>query len=241
MTFLELGILRLIIPLVILRYPLPGILAAQVLDKYDWKLLPFATEGDYVFYQYWDKSLDSFYLTLALIVSQRWPNQFARRLAVATYSYRMVGVGLFFIFGDQRLFLLFPNIFEGLFVFIEVYLLITGGAVLFRGVAGATWLVAAVSLPRWIREYFIHVAGDWPWNMWTVLHPALDVRLWQGTYLAFPIIAMLVVLAREKRLRGRVRLRDPDFGLRLELRQFAPLPLPIAARTLPGEQAPPDI
>lgn len=213
MGFLELGLLRLIIPIAILRYPLPGIIAAQLLDKFDWKVLPLAVENDYVFYQYWDKGLDFFYLTLALIVTRRWPDPLARRVAVWTYAYRAAGFGLFFVTGDETVFVFFPNVFEGLFVFIEVFFLLTGGDRLFHDVTRLAWVVATVSLPRWIREYFIHVGEAWPWDLWTVLHPALDVRLWQGTYLAFPILAMLILLLQEKRLRGQVRLPVPEYSL----------------------------
>ncbi len=213
MGFLELGLLRLIVPISILRYPLPGILAAQFLDKYDWKLLPLVRESDYVFYQYWDKSLDFYYLTLALIVTRRWPDPLARKVASWTYAYRAIGFCLFFVTGNREVFVFFPNIFEGLFVFIEVFFLVTGGSRLFPDFNRLAWVVTAVSFPRWVREYFIHVAEAWPWQLWTVLPSDLDVWLWQGIYFAFPILAMLALL-QEKRRNGRIGRSIPAYGLR---------------------------
>jgi hypothetical protein len=202
--FLELGIIRLLAPLLILRFPLPGLLVAQALDKYDWKWLPFESQADYDFYQYWDKSLDTYYLALAFVVTRRWPDPLARHVALATFSWRVVGVGLFFITGERWLFLLFPNVFEGVFLFYEVYLLLSRRGVLFVSWTRLAWVVPFIAFPRWTREYFLHVLEEGPSELITMIERNADWWIWQGVYWTLPVLAMLIVLRRAWRRPGPV-------------------------------------
>lgn len=223
MGFVELGLIRIIVPLVILRFPLAGFLAAELVDKYDWKLLPLDEEADYEFYQYWDKLLDSWYLALAYAVSFRWKDGTARKLATVTFAERMVGVLIFSLSGDRRVLFLFPNVFDGLFVFFEVYRLLSREEILFRTKSTAGWVMAALVIPRWSREYFIHVAEDWPWNLVTLVGGAVDVRLWQAAYL-LPQVSALAILILRTRRRQRPLRGEPT----------RPVPLPEAFLRAPS-------
>lgn len=110
--------LRLLIPLTIFRWPLWGGLASLVIDAADTNIVkPFGVEIPN--YTFTDKYLDTYYLTIELIVSFRWVNKLARNTSIFLYAWRLVGVvGLqltkieFFLF-------LAPNLFENFFLFFE--------------------------------------------------------------------------------------------------------------------------
>jgi hypothetical protein len=111
--------LRLVVPLLILRYQVVGGITAMLLDGVDVILIEvFFGHGFRGGYHQLDKMLDTYYLTLELIVALRWTNPWARRPAVALFAYRLVGVVLFevweyFELARPRLILfLFPNMFE---------------------------------------------------------------------------------------------------------------------------------
>src|SRR6266508_2425776 len=83
--------LRLGVPLLILRYPLAGGLAAMALDGLDVVLIEFIPGGSFGgHYHTLDKLLDSYYLSLELIVALRWKNPYARWPAIALFAYRAV-------------------------------------------------------------------------------------------------------------------------------------------------------
>ena len=105
--------LRLAIPLLILRYPLAGGVAAMVLDALDVVIidsLGLGGFGDH--YSQLDKLLDTYYLTLELIVAFRWMSTYARLPAIALYVYRGIGVIAFEASGARALLLVFPNLYE---------------------------------------------------------------------------------------------------------------------------------
>ncbi|NCF68056.1 MAG: hypothetical protein GWP61_18990 [Chloroflexi bacterium] len=150
--------LRILIPLTIPRYPLPGIIASLVLDAIDQTLFQSLTNFQLDGYQGYDKALDIYYLAIAYIATLRnWSNQWAVRISRFLFYYRLVGVVLFELTQFRWLLLLFPNVFEYFFIFYEVVRLRwdprrLSGAVL-AGVAAAIWIV--IKLPQ---EYWIHVA-----------------------------------------------------------------------------------
>ena len=58
---------RFLIPLSIFRYPLPGILAALILDAIDQTIFQTFTNLNLDGYQGYDKALDIYYLAIAYI------------------------------------------------------------------------------------------------------------------------------------------------------------------------------
>jgi hypothetical protein len=87
---------RLIIPLLIFRYPLPAILAAMVIDAADQSIFQQATSLDLTGYQSYDKALDVYYLSLAYLSMMRnWVSRDGFDVGRFLYYYRLVGVVLF--------------------------------------------------------------------------------------------------------------------------------------------------
>ncbi len=149
---------RILVPLTIPRYPLPGILAALILDAVDQTVFQALTGLTLTGYQGYDKALDIYYLAIAYIATLRnWTNYAAVRISRFLFYYRMLGVVLFEVLRFRWLLLAFPNVFEYFFIFYEVYRLRWDPQRLpaknLVGVAAFIWIV--IKLPQ---EYWIHVA-----------------------------------------------------------------------------------
>jgi hypothetical protein len=149
---------RLLVPLAILRWPLPAILAAMVLDAVDQTVFQAFTTLDLSFYQSYDKALDIYYLSIAFIATMRnWTNLAAYRVSSFLYYYRLVGVVLFELSQVRALLLIFPNTFEYFFDFIEAVRVrwdprrLAAGVII--GAAAFIWIV--IKLPQ---EWWIHIA-----------------------------------------------------------------------------------
>lgn len=111
--------LRLLIPLTIFRWPLWGGLASLIVDAADTNIVkPFGVEIPN--YTFTDKYLDTYYLTIELIVSLRWFNKLARNTSIFLYVWRLIGVIAFPLTGIEYLLFIFPNLFENFFIFFEI-------------------------------------------------------------------------------------------------------------------------
>ncbi|MDH3706494.1 MAG: hypothetical protein OES57_10535 [Acidimicrobiia bacterium] len=149
---------RLLVPLLIPRFPLPAILAALVIDAADQTVFQQLTDLDLDGYQSYDKALDIYYLTIAYISAMRnWASPFAFSVARFLWYYRLVGVVLFEMTEERFLLLLFANTFEYFFIFYEGVRTSWDPARLGRkGVivaAAGIWIF--IKLPQ---EWWIHVA-----------------------------------------------------------------------------------
>jgi hypothetical protein len=187
---------RLIIPLFIFRYPLPGIIAALLLDAADDTIFQLLTDVTFENYQSYDKALDVYYLALTYIATMRnWSNVFAFKVGRFLWYYRLVGVTLFELLGFRALLLIFANTFEYFFIWYEGVRTrwdprrLTATAVV--GAAAAIWIF--IKLPQ---EYWIHVAQNDATDFFkeTVLGVPLDTG-W-GTAFAenlwiFPVMLVL--------------------------------------------------
>ncbi len=171
--------LRLALPLIILRYPIPGILAAIAADG-DRVVLHAATDLPLGNYQLYDKSLDLYYLSIAYVATLRnWRDPTALTIARVLWFYRLLGVALFALAGDRRLLFLFPAAFEFFFIAYEIIRTrwsarrLTGSDLLY--LAAIAWLC---KLPQ---EYWLHIArrGTTAWIEGTFYRAAPSVsHLW---------------------------------------------------------------
>ena len=95
---------RLLVPLLIFRYPLPAILACLVIDGVDQTIFQTYTDLPLDNYQSYDKALDIYYQSLAYISTLRnWTNVDAVGIGRFLLFYRMVGVLIFELVGRQPL------------------------------------------------------------------------------------------------------------------------------------------
>lgn len=160
-VFLIVLLLRLVVPLFIPRFPLPGIIIALVLDAADQtifqKFTELDTEGPY---QSYDKALDIYYLTIAYLATMRnWSNLTAFEVARFLLYYRLIGVVIYEFTHWRPILLIFPNTFEYFFIFYEAVRLRWNprrmSSTVVYAAAAAIWIV--IKLPQ---EYWIHVAQN---------------------------------------------------------------------------------
>lgn len=190
MELLALTVLRLSVPLLILKWPLVGVIASMFLDSSDWHLYPFRTSQDYANYQVWDKLLDSYYLFLAFYTSLFWKDIKARFMSVFLFLFRGVGVILFTLTSDKIFLFLFPNIFENFFLFYLLYKLISKKDQLFLPGEKGILLLTIIAIPKIFQEYLLHKAditatellgvGDAPsfWLLFSIILSIYLLILW---------------------------------------------------------------
>jgi hypothetical protein len=149
---------RLLVPLLIPRYPLPAILAALIIDAADQTIFQQFTNLNLEGYQGYDKALDIYYLTIAYISTLRnWSSHFAFQVSRTLFYWRLAGVALFELTQLRSLLLIFPNTFEYFFIFYEAYRLRWNPRDMSKrrvlGAAAFIWIV--IKLPQ---EWWIHIA-----------------------------------------------------------------------------------
>jgi hypothetical protein len=137
----------------VLRWPLAGGLLVLVVDLADLLLRDALDLGGIPDYQSLDKWLDQVYMGCFLVVALRWQGV-ERTVAVALYTFRLVGFVAFELSGDRNLLLLFPNVFELWFLAV---------AAIHRFRPGFRWtgvrliaVLAAVTAIKLLQEWALH-------------------------------------------------------------------------------------
>lgn len=146
-------LLRLILPLTILRWPLAGGLLALAADALDIVFASLVDLGGLWNYHSLDKYLDTYYLGLEAIVAQRWM-PIPRWTATLLFGYRLIGVVLFEATNIRMFLFVFPALFENFFLFYAALLRFAPEYDLtLRRLA--MWL-AILLVPKMIQEYVLH-------------------------------------------------------------------------------------
>jgi hypothetical protein len=203
-------LVRLLVPLAIPRYPLPGILVALVADMVDFTVIRDWTNVPMDSYQGFDKALDIYYLTIAYIATLRnWSNLFAFKLSRFLFYWRLVGVVLFELTQVRALLFIFTNAFEYFFIFYEaVRMRWDPKGVSNRVLVGAlAFIWIFIKLPQ---EYILHI-GQFDTTVWVDnFFEALRASFW--VKVAVVVVVVLVVVFIRWLLR---RLPPADWKLKL--------------------------
>src|SRR3954466_236014 len=162
---------RFFVPLLIPRFPLPGVLASLVLDAADQSIFA-AFNYDPPGYQGYDKAMDVYYLAIAYTSTLRnWTSPQAFEVSRFLYFYRLVGVTAFELTDWRPLLLIFPNTFEYFFIAYELVRTRRDP----RRYAMRLWVWTAASIWVFVKlpqEWWIHIAKlDFTDQL--DLHPAL--------------------------------------------------------------------
>lgn len=157
MEIIILSILRFFVPLLIFRFPILGVLASMYLDFQDFNFFDIKTQQDMDSYQVWDKLFDTYYLSIAFLTSLSWKDKFAKKLSIFTFLYRMAGVIIFTFFPFRELFLVFPNLFENLFLFYNFFRRFTKKEKLFTTPKIGLVIILSIVIPKLFAEYYLHV------------------------------------------------------------------------------------
>jgi hypothetical protein len=226
--------LRLLVPLAIPRYPLPGILGAFLLDGFDKGIFQRFTSLNLDFYQSYDKALDNYYLTIAYVSTLRnWTNLFSFKVSRFLFYFRLVGAVAFELSGIRAILLLFPNTFEFFFDFYELVRLRWDPRRLNRELvlraAAFIWIV--IKLPQ---EYIIHIAqvSAIDWIKVNIFGVEITASLTQAIANRPLVIVALVALATALVVGARWLLthRLPPADRRPRL-AADPIPEPVAERS----------
>jgi hypothetical protein len=228
LVFVGVVVLRVLVPLLIPRFPLPAIIASLVIDAVDQTIFQ-AFGYDPPGYQGYDKAMDVYYLAIAYLATLRnWTNLPAVRVARFLYFYRLIGVVAFELTGWRTLLLIFPNTFEYFFIAYEVYRLFWNPA----RVALRSWVVTAATIWVFVKlpqEWWIHIAqldftetlAEVPWFgplcvagltligsvYWFVVRPRQPAHDWSWHVAADPLPDGAVTVAdRNRWVAGHGRL-----------------------------------
>ena len=194
---------RLLVPLTIPRWPLPGVLASLVLDAVDHSVFQ-AFGYDPPAYQGYDKAMDTYYLAIAYLATLRnWSSVPGFEVGRFLYFYRLVGVVIFELTHVRAMLLVFANTFECFFIGYEGMRTRWDprrcGRRAWVYVAAAIWVF--VKLPQ---EWWIHIAQ-------LDFTDAVADHAWFGPL----VLAGLAVLALVVWFVVRPRTAPPDWPLRL--------------------------
>ena len=110
-----------------------------------------------------DKALDTYYLTLELIVALRWQSAYARWPAVALYIYRGIGVILFEITHARIMLFIFPNLFENWWLYV-VAVAQFWPRLYPRSAKTVAIPLFILLIPKMAQEYVLHYAELEPWD-----------------------------------------------------------------------------
>lgn len=187
---------RLLLPLLIPRYPLLGILACLLLDAADQSLMQ-AVGINPPWYQGYDKALDVYYLSIAYLATMRnWENVAAFQVGRVLFYLRLIGVLAFELTGVRLLLAIFPNAFEPFFIYYELVRRKGNPMRLTRNVmvmvVAIIWLV--VKLPQ---EWWIHIAklDATDFIKTRILGATLDTSFWRAIIRAPAVTGTITAVA----------------------------------------------
>lgn len=162
-------LVRLLVPLSIFKWRIAGVLLAALADALDVVLVDVLTvlfgetSGFGAHYQFFDKWLDMYYLTFALIVSLSWKSALAKNTSILLFSYRLIGLILFEITGIRKLFFFIPNLFENFYLFYAI-----AGRffpkLLPRTILQLLLALFLLYIPKLVQEWALHYQQLHPWN-----------------------------------------------------------------------------
>lgn len=202
-----LTLVRLIIPISILRFPLVGILASIIADALDWIFVGVTSNQMNAIYQNWDKAMDVYSFLFIVWVVYQWQDIWARRIALELFGYRLIGVILFWITGWRATLFFFPNVFENFVIVCLILFWLSKKKKLNFGQLDKAIMLGILIIPKMIHEYFQHFLTRQPWEIYSfdswlgfrgtaLTH--IDPLLWGGLLYIIPMAGFLLYNRRRK-------------------------------------------
>lgn len=114
-------LIRLIVPISILRYPVRGSIISLICEICDMGMLQLLGVTDFSEYQRIDKALDTYMYFFQGCSMVQWENVKAKLIGVSLLFYRVVGVIAFEVTRDRSMLLVFPDVFIFYFMFYVLY------------------------------------------------------------------------------------------------------------------------
>ncbi len=212
---------RLLLPLLIPKYPLPAILVCLLVDGVDQTIFQTFTDVRLDGYQSFDKALDIYYLVIAYLSTLRnWRNSHAFGISRFLLYYRLVGVVLFELSEWRPLLLIFPNTFEYFFIYYEVVrsgwhasrlshrtlLLVAAGIWVFIKLPQEWWIhIAQFDVTDLAKTKLFGAAADASWGEAVAAEPLVLVAL-LAVVLLLGLAAWRLLIPRLPRPEHRLKL-----------------------------------
>lgn len=150
-------VIRLLIPLTILRWNLAGSILAIIADNFDVVILDFLGVTEFAPYNQVDKFLDTYMYLIQGYTLWFIGNKFVKKAGLFLLGYRLIGVILYEISGIRSLLFIFPN----LFIFFYMYYLIFKKIFKKEPFTNfrSAWVVLSILLILKLgHEYMLHVS-----------------------------------------------------------------------------------
>lgn len=157
MEWVVVVIIRLLIPLTILRWNLFGSVLAIIADNLDVVILDFLGVKEFAPYNRVDKFLDTYMYLIQGYTLFYFANKFVKKTGLFLLVYRLVGVVIYALTDVRALLFVFPN----LFIFFYMYYLIFKKIFKkepFTNFRSAIPALSVLLLLKLGHEYLLHVA-----------------------------------------------------------------------------------
>lgn len=156
MPWIVVGLIRVVVPLLIVWFPLVGSLLGIMADNLDVVLLDAQGVTDFSLYNVVDKGLDTYMYAIQAVTMYWWVNKKARTIGWVLFAYRLVGVIIYELIQWRPLLMIFPNVFETYFI---VYLMCLA---LFKkdfvtSTRSTVIFLLLLIIPKIYQEYLFHV------------------------------------------------------------------------------------
>lgn len=183
---------RLVLPLLMLRFPLIGITLTCIADWLDYNVI-----GSFEQYQLIDKTLDYYYLLICAWTVRSWRDPLAKKIAWGLFVYRTIGVIVFAITNIEWTLLVFPDLFGFFWIFYLLFIRLTKMDILFTKKVTVLLVFIAITIPKILQEYALHIAYPYPHITPDWVYTLLDLPLIIRFMLMISIpMSILFVLAR---------------------------------------------
>lgn len=157
MEWIVVILIRLLVPLLILRFQLAGSLLAIIADNLDVVIVDYLGVKDFRPYNQIDKSLDTYFALIQGYTILFWKNKIAKSIGFALLTYRLIGVIIYELTNLRVLLLIFPNIFLPFYI---GYLAIIRFSKkdLSKSYRAFIPLLVVVTVYKLAHEYMLHIA-----------------------------------------------------------------------------------
>jgi hypothetical protein len=145
---------RAIGALPVLRWAFMGAIIAIVVDLSDLFIISNVYLGGVRNYQNLDKALDLIYMLTFFVVVLKWSGGWEKRIGIALFAYRMLGLLIFELTSYRIVLFIFPNVFETWFLFVTAKKLLRPHTFLNLKNAIA-WLQLTIII-KLVQEYILH-------------------------------------------------------------------------------------
>ncbi len=190
---------RLLVPLLMFRWPLAGVLLSMLADVSDFAFLNTQTPEAYLFYQTWDRAMDVWFYIVSVPMVVKWKDPRSRTIAFVFLGYRMVGQVLFFLTQNRSFLFLFPNFYDNFLVIYLGYVLIFKRTRLIDSPLDTLVIAPFLLIPKVIHEYFLHFLELQPWQRYDVasllgfagtMAYVVNIGFWSVLFYVLPFLAV---------------------------------------------------